>query len=157
MTRSVELAEQEAVLKERDLAVQSQAGFGFGGCFVSVINWGQGTLGDTWNMAWMFGSVSDFLGKVLVILSALKKKHISPPIKAAHQKSQLEAQELESKQKLLSREMADVTAKKDKLSEARRQLEEPLAGADLLSFFFGKHFRTSTSGTGVEPCRSLVC
>ena len=52
-----------------------------------------------------------------------------------HPKSQLEAQELESKQKLLSREMADVTAKKDKLSEARRQLEEPLAGADLLSFF----------------------
>lgn len=78
VTRSVELAEQEAVLKERDLAVQSQAGFGFGGCFVSVINWGQGTLGDTWNMAWMFGSVSDFLGKVLVVLAAKFSTYFTP-------------------------------------------------------------------------------
>lgn len=77
----------------------------------------------------MFGSVSAFLGKDLAILSAKFSTYFTP-------KSQLEAQEFESKQKLLSREMADVTAKKDKLSEARRQLEEPLAGADLLSFFF---------------------
>ena len=38
-------------------------------------------------------------------------------------KAPLEAQELESKKELLSREMADVKAKRDKLSETGRQLD----------------------------------